>query len=148
MKKRTEKSSVSMDRVEADLKTLFQTEDCFLSGADDDELQPTIDLERAQRLFDDLRAAHTGSMKQSAEPRWTHPSVLTLGESDPISEIVLRARGAVLDAIERGWNGPPYNPFTLAEMRGVKLLPTDEVLDARTRSDSKGQFTIEFNPQR
>ncbi len=60
----------------------------------------------------------------------------------------MRARGMVLDAMERGWSGPPYNPFALAEMLGIKLLPTEDVLDARTHSDSSGRFTIEFNPQR
>lgn len=148
MKKPTERIAVGKNAVEKDLKTLFRTGECLLSGTDQVDLESTIDVERAQRLFDELRTAHTASARLPREPKWTHPSVLTLGESDPISEIVSRARRAVLEAIERGWSGPPYNPFTLAEMRGVKLLPTDEVLDARTRSDSKQHFTIEFNPQR
>jgi Zn-dependent peptidase ImmA (M78 family) len=148
MKKKTEHPQIGKDTVEKDLKTLFLTQECFLSGTDQDELEPTIDIDRAHRLFDELRTARPTSMKRCAEPRWTHPSVLTLGKADPISEIVSRARGAVLDAIEHGWSGPPNNPYTLAEMRGVKLLPTEDVLDARTRSDSKEHFTIEFNPQR
>jgi O-acetyl-ADP-ribose deacetylase (regulator of RNase III) len=148
MKKPTDKSSVRMDMVERDLKTLFQTEDCFPRDFGQDECGPPIDLERAQQLFDELRTLRGGSVKLAGEPKWTHPSVLTLGESDPVSAITLRARRLVLDAIERGWSGPPYNPFTLAEMHGMKLIPTESVVDARTHSDSKGRFTTEFNPQR
>lgn len=83
---------------------------------------------------------------------WTHPSVLaltsSLNEPDPVAAIITRARNAVLTAIEKGWSGPPYNPFTLAEMRGITLQPTEEVLDGRTHSDSAGRFTIDFNPHR
>ena len=148
MKKPTDKASIGKSTVVKDLKTLFRTGDCLLPGTDRDEVAPAMGLERAQQLFDEWRTTRTGPTKRSGEPNWTHPSVLTLGESDPISEIVTRARSAVLQAIENGWSGPPYNPFTLAEMRGVKLLPTDEVIDARTRSDSKGRFTIDYNPHR
>jgi Zn-dependent peptidase ImmA (M78 family)/O-acetyl-ADP-ribose deacetylase (regulator of RNase III) len=148
MKKPAEKYSIGKDTIEKDLKTLFRTEDCFLPNIDQDVLEPVMDLQRAHQLFDELRTARTGSTKRSSEPKWTHPSVLTLGKVDPIAEIVSRARVAVLRAIEQGWSGPPYNPFTLAEMRGIKLLPTEKVLDARTHSDSKDRFTIEFNPQR
>ena len=65
-----------------------------------------------------------------------------------MSAIITRARSMVLKAMERGWSGPPYNPFALAEMLGIKLLPTEDVLDARTHSDASERFTIEFNPQR
>jgi len=54
----------------------------------------------------------------------------------------------VLDAIQRGVERPPLQPFTLAEMRGIKLLPTDRVVDARTYSDDGQHFAIEYNPQR
>jgi len=39
---------------------------------------------------------------------------------------------------------PPYNPSLLAEMRGIKLLPTDRVVDARTYSDDGQHFAIEY----
>jgi hypothetical protein len=147
MKKPTERHSVDRDTVERDLKALFRTEECLLSNVVQGVPKPNINLEETLRLFDESRAFRTSS-KRLHEPKWTNPSVLTLGASDPVSEIVSRARAAVLKAIEQGWAGPPYNPFALAEMRGIKLLPTEEVLDARTTSDSKGRFTTEFNPQR
>jgi Zn-dependent peptidase ImmA (M78 family) len=71
-----------------------------------------------------------------------------LNEPDPVNAIIHHARRLVLDAIERGWSGPPYNPFALAEMCGMQVLPTEAVMDARTTSGSDGRFKIEFNPQR
>ena len=148
MKKPTEKYVIGTNMIEKDLKTLFRTENCFLPNTDQETLGVFTDVQRATQIFDGLRVAGIGTIRRPSEPKWTHPSVLTLGGIDPISEIVSLARRAVLDGIEQGWSGPPYNPFTLAEIRGIKLLPTDEVIDARTRSDSKERFLIEFNPQR
>lgn len=147
MKKPTETPTISTQTVERDLRTLFQSEDCLSANAFQDELEPPVDLEGALKLFDRLRE-RTGSPKRPSPESWSHPSVLALNEPDPVSAIILRARHLVLDAIERGWTGPPYNPFALAEMHGIRLLPTEEVLDAQTRSDSGGRFTIQFNPQR
>lgn len=78
---------------------------------------------------------------------WTHTSVSALGATDPVEEIKLRARSTVLDAIEKGWHGPPYDPSQLAEILGIQLRPNPDVFDARTKSDS-GRFVIEFNPLR
>jgi len=148
MKKPTEKPSISTRTVENDLKTFFQSEDCFPPHIAQDEREPTINVEQAVQLFDMLRGARSFSTRPSREANWSHPSVLALNEPDPISAVIMRARRMVLSAIESGWSGPPYNPFALAEMLGMKLLPTEDVLDARTHSDSSGRFTIEFNPQR
>jgi O-acetyl-ADP-ribose deacetylase (regulator of RNase III) len=148
MKKPTDNISISMRTVESDLKTLFQAEECFPPDTGQDEPAPTINLEQAVQLFDKLRAADSGATRSSRETNWSHPSVLTLNDPDPMSAIITRARSMVLKAMEQGWSGPPYSPFALAEMLGVKLLPTEDVLDARTHSDASGRFTIEFNPQR
>ena len=104
-----------------------------------------IGLNKAVQLFDRLRVKEG---KSTREITWSNPSVVGLNEADPISAIVQRARHVVLDAIEQGWSGPPYNPFTLAEMLGIKLNPTDSVIDAQTKSDSTGRFITTFNPQR
>jgi Zn-dependent peptidase ImmA (M78 family)/O-acetyl-ADP-ribose deacetylase (regulator of RNase III) len=147
MKKPTEKFAISMRTVENDLKKLFQSEERFFEPPTKNELEHTSRVEQAVELFDRLLAGRP-SAPPSREANWTHPSVLALGEPDPISAIILRTRYFVLAAIERGWSGPPYNPFQLAEMQGIRLLPTDVVLDARTSSDSGGHFTVEYNPQR
>lgn len=146
--KNRDKRRLNEVSVERDLKTLFRTGDCLLPGVAEKGFDDAMDLARAKQLFDELRTSQSKPTKRRNDLKWTHPSVLTLDDPDPISAITLRARNMVLDAIQRGWSGPPFNPFTLAEMRGVKVLPTDRVLDARTYSDDSEQFTIEYNPQR
>lgn len=79
---------------------------------------------------------------------WTHPSVLGLDEDDPVKAITSLARQKVLAAMEAGWGGPPYDPFALAEHLGIRIIPTEDVIDARTLGSGGGRFTIEFNPSR
>jgi hypothetical protein len=148
MKKRTERAPVSVRMVEKDLEALFHEEDLSSQSSMQDESPPLLSLEQAGQLFDELMAIRKKPTRQSNETQWTNKSALTLSNRDPVSEIVARARHYVLDAIEEGWSGPPYNPFTLAEMRGIRLLATGAILDARTRSDPEGKFIIDFNPQR
>ncbi len=147
MKQPAKKNSVPIPRIEKDLKILLQNGDAFPASGEEDEQPPRINLEAALELLDRLRARDCSSEPAASEKRWTHPSVLALGQADPVSVILQRARVYVLDAIEQGWTGPPYNPLKLAEMKGIKLLPSQSVLDARTVSDGRA-FTIEFNPQR
>ncbi len=148
MKTPAKKFSIDRQLIEKDLKTLLQSGEALSSDFGQDEPAPKINLEGALEIFDQMRTAHGCPPQRSNEPRWSHPSVLALAETDPTSAIILRARHLVLDALERGWSGPPYNPFALAEMQGIKLLPTEDVLDAQTRSDSEKRFTIAYNPQR
>jgi O-acetyl-ADP-ribose deacetylase (regulator of RNase III) len=80
--------------------------------------------------------------------QWTNPSVIALAQgADPVTAIQATARQTVVDAVERGWDGPPYDPFYLAEMLDISVLPSDDVVDARTVPVSGG-LRIEFNPNR
>lgn len=82
-------------------------------------------------------------------PFWTNPSVLALTRGrDPIEAITADARALVFRALERGWHGPPFDPFVLAELLGIETLPTAEILDARTVPVGGTRFRIEFNPDR
>lgn len=81
--------------------------------------------------------------------QWTHPSVLLLaGGDDPLTVVVERARELVWQAVERGWKGPPFDPFALAELLGLGLVPRDDIPDARIVPRSGGGLSIEFNPAR
>jgi hypothetical protein len=148
MKKPARKNSVSIPRIESDLKALLQSGEIPPRTVEEDEQPPQINLEGALEIFDRLRAGNPLLAPIAREKRWTHPSVLALGDVDPISTILSRARQLTLDGIERGWTGPPYNPLKLAEMNDITLLPTPSVLDARTLSHDGRHYTIEFNPQR
>lgn len=80
---------------------------------------------------------------------WTNPSVLAFAQhADPIDEIQARARTLVLNAAEQGWNGPPFDPFKLAELRKIRLTPSDDVFDARISTVGTEGFQIEFNPNK
>ena len=81
--------------------------------------------------------------------RWTNQSVLALAQGeDPIGVIQTRARETVLEAAEKGWHGPPYDPFHLAELLNIGVSPNDEVFDARSVPLGLTGMRIEFNPHR
>lgn len=86
------------------------------------------------------------------DPTWTNVSVLALlqGEDtdDPVSLIVSRTRQDVLEAIDDGWNGPPFDPVHFARMQGIPVVPNESVIDARTLAMPDGSTRIEFNPNR
>jgi hypothetical protein len=79
---------------------------------------------------------------------WTNPSVLALaGDRDPVGVVTDHARNLVFSAVEQGWQGPPYDPFKLAELMHIRLVPREDLYDARiVVGDERPQ--IEFNPTR
>ena len=80
--------------------------------------------------------------------QWTNPSVKELaGQDDPLETIVDKTRQLVLDAMDNGWDGPPYDPFQLAELRKISVVPNTDIPDARIMPTS-GNPEIEFNPNR
>ena len=82
------------------------------------------------------------------ETRWTNPSVRALaGGDDPVALITARARGLVYQARERGWQGPPFDPFELADQLGIEVVAVDELDDARLVF-VRGRPRIDFNPNR
>jgi hypothetical protein len=80
------------------------------------------------------------------EITWTNPSVLGLaGPNDPVETIQKVARDTVLQAIDEGWSGPPFNPIQLADILKIRVQPNASVTDARTVAGPDG-IKIEFNP--
>lgn len=85
----------------------------------------------------------------NGERYWTNASVRAFaGDRDPIEAIVERAREIVLEAMDEGWSGPPFDPFVLADRLGVPLIARQELRDARTVPLAGGDVRIEFNPAR
>lgn len=80
---------------------------------------------------------------------WTNPSVLALvqARNDPVATIIEKAREVILNAVQEGWSGPPFDPFLLAEQLKIAVIPRDDVLDARLVPSGAG-CRIEFNPNR
>ena len=82
------------------------------------------------------------------EIQWTNPSVKKLaGRDDPLETIVNKTRQLILEAIDNGWDGPPYDPIQLAEFREISVIPNEDISDARIIPTSEKQ-EIEFNPNR
>ena len=81
--------------------------------------------------------------------QWTNPSVIGLAQgADPIDVIQNKTRETVLKAVEKGWHGPPYDPFHLAEILRINISPNSDVHDARTVPSTGTSFQIQFNPNR
>ncbi|HEX7964205.1 MAG TPA: ImmA/IrrE family metallo-endopeptidase [Gammaproteobacteria bacterium] len=79
---------------------------------------------------------------------WKSISVRKLSSGkDPIAVIEQKARALALSAMDKGWRGPPFDPFQLADYLGFSVIPTDSVKDARLlMKDST--VRIEYNPNR
>lgn len=101
---------------------------------------PTIRNARLDRVL---------MIKQMGSDFWTNPSVLALArERDPLQAITEDARNLVFRALEQGWQGPPFDPFALADLLGLETSPNSEVLEARTVPLEGNRYRIEFNPDR
>jgi O-acetyl-ADP-ribose deacetylase (regulator of RNase III) len=80
---------------------------------------------------------------------WTNESVLHFaGVRDPVEAVEDAAQSLVLDAVEKDWKGPPFDPFDLARILGIPVVAKQELRDARTVPASGGNVMIEYNPTR
>ena len=80
---------------------------------------------------------------------WTNQSVRDLaGDLDPIEAITIRARQVVIDAIEHGWRGPPFDPLALARRLDLDVQPREDLADAQVVRSTNNRMRIEFNPNR
>jgi hypothetical protein len=70
------------------------------------------------------------------------------GHRDPIQVVTALARRLVIDALDRGWAGPPFDPIALAtDFLKLSVSATDGVLEART-VPTGASARIEYNPNR
>ncbi|UST61946.1 ImmA/IrrE family metallo-endopeptidase [Pseudomonas moraviensis] len=80
---------------------------------------------------------------------WTNPSVLRFAAGgDPVIAMENRARQLVLEAMDSGWGGPPFDPLALAALLKIHTEARGDIPDARLRSSSEGQLVLEYNPMR
>jgi hypothetical protein len=80
---------------------------------------------------------------------WTNESVLEFADGrDPLEAIEEAAQQAVFRAIEAGWRGPPFDPFELAEIFEIDVIPRNELREARTVQVGADAVAIEYNPSR
>lgn len=112
---------------------------------------PEMELDDAFQFARFMDRAKTDALRRPvAVPHipiraWTHPSVRDLSP-DPVVWVITEARRIVFDAIERGWHGPPFDPFELARMQRVAIEPSPAVAEARLIPGEPPR--IEYNPDR
>ena len=79
---------------------------------------------------------------------WTSASVVEFAAgADPVAKMEQKARQAVLDAVDQGWRGPPFDPIELANIMGISVRPNPALADARVFWANDG-YEIEYNPHR
>lgn len=79
---------------------------------------------------------------------WQNPSVKLLAErGDPVDVVVQEARALVLKAADAGVLSIPVDPFKLAELRSIHVVPKTDVPDAQL-SRHGGKDVIWYNPTR
>lgn len=105
-----------------------------------------------------------GAVAESAS--WTNESVLLFaGAGDPLVVAADLAKAIVAEAGAAGLEGPPFDPFALAELLGLSLRARADIADARISADTVGvrstphaplghfipaarPLAIEYNPTR
>jgi O-acetyl-ADP-ribose deacetylase (regulator of RNase III) len=85
-------------------------------------------------------------MTNTTALRWTNKSVLALaGNEDPIVAMERKSRELVLQARDKGWIGPPFNPIFIADLLKIPVTANASVADACIVSVG-GRLQIQFNP--
>jgi hypothetical protein len=75
--------------------------------------------------------------------RWTNQSVRALTHAqDPVQHVIALARQKAIEAMDKGWPGPPSDPIAL------EVAANSDIRDARTIPATRGRARIEFNPNR
>lgn len=80
---------------------------------------------------------------------WTNPSVLSFAAGgNPVTAMENRARQLVLEAMDNGWGGPPFDPLALAALLEIRTEARGDIPDARLRPSDEGRLVLEYNPMR
>jgi hypothetical protein len=92
---------------------------------------------------------NTTEMASTRLHEWKNASVnLFAAGEDPIALMLEKATEVTLDAQQHGWGGPRFDPFALAEIRHIPVIPNADILDARVLPVGADKFRIEYNPNR
>jgi Zn-dependent peptidase ImmA (M78 family) len=102
-----------------------------------------------------IRGKYAGKVVQpralQTSPRriWKNSSVHLLAQGrDPIETIREAARKLVLEAIDAHVLSVPVDPFKLAALRSIKVIPRQDIREAQTVAGPDNLPVIEYNPNR
>lgn len=88
-------------------------------------------------------------MPANVSTEWTNASVRRFaGAADPLKVAGDLARDVIDAATAEGLDGPPFDPFALAELLGLSLRAHADIADARIRSDTVGIRSTPRQPLR
>ncbi len=80
---------------------------------------------------------------------WRNPSVrLLAGDANPVDVVREKARAIILDALDSQSLSLPVDPFKLAELRSVQVIPRRDVREAQIVPGPNNALVIEYNPDR
>lgn len=135
----------------------------FLRAVREEEVEPTsreLEAILRRRGFDSTEVASEIESRVSAlvkSPRpvrsrtireWRHPSVRAFAEGgDPIEKMVALAANLAFTALERALTPGIVDPFELAALRHIPVVPNDAIGDARLVPLPGDRLQIEFNPK-
>ena len=81
--------------------------------------------------------------------QWTNASVAAFADGgDPVAAMESKARGLVLNAMDDGWTGPPFDPLWLADWLKIRTQARGDIPDARLVPTPDGHLRLEYNPTR
>lgn len=81
--------------------------------------------------------------------QWTNRTVIRFAAGgDPVAAMENRARALVLQALDAGWTGPPFDPLAMAQLLHIETTARRDIADTRLVPVSKTAFRIEYNPDR
>ena len=87
--------------------------------------------------------------KEIGQKQWNNQSVTKISMTgNPVEDIQNKAREVVFSAMQKGWSGPPFDPFELAERLNIQTVPREDIHDARMVPSGIQRLRIEFNPNR
>ena len=111
-------------------------------GLDSDEIVSQIE----SRISAFLQNQRPVQSIQTAR-KWKHPSVRLFAEGgNPIEKMILLATDFVLRALEGNTQPTAIDPFLLAEMKRIPVVPNEAITDARLVPLGNDRLQIEFNP--
>jgi hypothetical protein len=67
------------------------------------------------------------------------------GDEEAIA-VITKRRDLLFKGIEDGWQGPPSDPFGVAEYHRLAITPRDDIQDPRLIPESSTGARLEFNP--
>jgi hypothetical protein len=78
--------------------------------------------------------------------RWNSKSVKSFAQgNNPVRVMQDKCESLIIQAVDNGWQGPPYDPFALCKILNIQLIANPDIPDARIFL-SLFKPTIEYNP--